>query len=103
MEYPLYGLTVLLVMATPTLARQEQPIPVSTAGLSSHDPANHASGPRRPEMQVLERKELPRGLIREKLRLPGFDPDESVPAIAIHPAAGGPLPVAICLHYFRGA
>ncbi|MCY3018474.1 MAG: dienelactone hydrolase family protein [Planctomycetota bacterium] len=54
-------------------------------------------------MQVLERKELPGGLVREKLRLPGFDPDESVPAIAIHPAAGGPFPIAICLHYFRGA
>jgi predicted esterase len=26
-----------------------------------------------------------------------------VPAIAVHPAAGGPFPVAICLHCFRGA
>jgi pimeloyl-ACP methyl ester carboxylesterase len=42
-------------------------------------------------------------LIRERLRLPGFDPDEAVPAIAIHPASGGPFPVAICLHCFRGA
>ena len=56
-----------------------------------------------PEVQVLERKDLPGGLIREKLRLPGFDPDEAVPAIALHPASGGPLPVCIALHGFRGA
>jgi hypothetical protein len=37
------------------------------------------------EMQVLERRDLPGGLVREKLRLPGFDPDESVPAVAVHP------------------
>jgi len=55
------------------------------------------------EMQILERMELPGGLVREKLRLPGFDPDEAVPAIAIHPASGGPFPVAIVLHSFRGA
>jgi pimeloyl-ACP methyl ester carboxylesterase len=41
--------------------------------------------------------------MREKLRLPGFDPDEAVPAIAIHPTSGGPFPVAIVLHCFRGA
>jgi fermentation-respiration switch protein FrsA (DUF1100 family) len=51
---------------------------------------------------TLEVRELPGGLVREKLRLPGFDPDEAVPAIAVHPAAGGPLPVAIVLHGFRG-
>jgi len=56
-----------------------------------------------PEAQVLERKDLPGGLVREKLRLPGFDPDEAVPAVAIHPASGGPFPVAIALHGFRGA
>jgi len=56
-----------------------------------------------PEMQVLERRDLPGGLVREKLRLPGFDPDEAVPAIAIHPASGGPFPVCIALHPFRGA
>ena len=55
------------------------------------------------EMQILERKDLPGGLVRERLRLPGFDPDEAVPAIAVHPASGGPFPVAICLHPFRGA
>lgn len=55
-----------------------------------------------PELEVLERTELPGGLVRERLRLPGFDPDESVPAIAVHPAAGGPFPVCIVLHYFRG-
>jgi len=55
------------------------------------------------EMQVLERKDLPGGLVRERLRLPGFDPDEAVPAIAIHPASGGPFPVCIALHPFRGA
>ena len=55
------------------------------------------------EMRTLERKDLPGGLVREQLRLPGFDPDEAVPAVAIHPASGGPFPVAICLHSFRGA
>lgn len=54
------------------------------------------------DIQVLERSELPGGLIRERLRLPGFDPDEAVPAIAIHPASGGPFPIAFCLHWFRG-
>jgi hypothetical protein len=56
-----------------------------------------------PETQIIERKDLPGGLVRERLRLPGFDPDEAVPAIAIHAAAGGPFPVALCLHCFRGA
>jgi len=55
-----------------------------------------------PEVQVLERTQLPGGLVREKLRLPGFDPDEAVPAIAIHPAANGRYPIALCLHCFRG-
>jgi predicted esterase len=55
-----------------------------------------------PEPQILERQNMPDGLVREKLRLPGFDPDEAVPAIAIHPASGGPFPVVICLHCFRG-
>jgi len=63
--------------------------------------ATAASAPR--EMQVLERQDLPGGLVRERLRLPGFDPDEAVPAIAIRPASGGFFPVAICLHCFRGA
>ena len=62
-----------------------------------------AAAPAPPEVQVLERKDLPGGLVREKMRLPGFDPDEAVPAIAIHPASGGPFPVAIALHGFRGA
>ena len=57
----------------------------------------------RADVQVLERTELPGGLVRERLRLPGFDPDESVPAVAIHPATGGPFPVCLVLHYFRGA
>jgi pimeloyl-ACP methyl ester carboxylesterase len=56
-----------------------------------------------PEMRIIERSDLPGGLVRERLRLPGFDPDEAVPAVAIHPASGGPFPVAICLHSFRGA
>ncbi len=64
-------------------------------------PAAAAAAP--PEVQVLERKDLPGGLVRERLRLPGFDPDEAVPAIAIHPASGGPFPVCITLHSFRGA
>ncbi|MGA2620995.1 MAG: dienelactone hydrolase family protein [Thermoguttaceae bacterium] len=55
------------------------------------------------KMQIVEQRALPGGLVREKLRFPGFDPDEAVPAIAIHPATGGPFPVCIVLHYFRGA
>ena len=54
-------------------------------------------------MQIIERRDLPGGLVRERLRLPGFDMDEAVPAIAIHPASGGPFPVCIVLHCFRGA
>jgi dienelactone hydrolase len=56
-----------------------------------------------PAPQVLESQQLPGDLVRERLLLPGFDPDESVPAIAIHPAAGGPFPVCVVLHYFRGS
>ncbi len=73
------------------------PTGLSAASSSSKDPAS------RPEIQIVEREDLPGGLVRERLRLPAFDPDESVPAIAIHPASGGPFPVAICLHYFQGA
>lgn len=62
-----------------------------------------AAAPPPSEGQVLERRDLPGGLVREKLRLPGFDPDEAVPAIALHPSSGGPFPVAIVLHPFRGA
>ncbi len=51
----------------------------------------------------IERTELPGGLVRERLHLPGFDPDEAVPAIAVHPAAGGPFPVAVVIHGFRGS
>jgi hypothetical protein len=64
-------------------------------------PAGALAAP--PKMQILERRDLPGGLVRERLRLPGFDPDEAVPAIAIHPASGGPFPVCFVLHYFRGA
>jgi pimeloyl-ACP methyl ester carboxylesterase len=62
-----------------------------------------AATPAPPEMQVLERRDLPGGLVRERLRLPGFDPDEAVPAIAVRPGVGGPFPVCIALHSFRGA
>lgn len=55
------------------------------------------------KIQIVAREDLPGGLVRERLRLPGFDPDETVPAIAVHPASGGPFPVAFCLHYFQGA
>jgi pimeloyl-ACP methyl ester carboxylesterase len=99
----LFGLVVLCVTAAPALAQPDKPIPVSSPKLPSHNPTNHVSDLRRPEIQVLERKELAGGLVREKLRLPGFDPDEVVPAVAVHPAAGGPFPIAICLHSFRGA
>lgn len=56
-----------------------------------------------PDIQVLQRSDLSGGLVCERLRLPGFDPDETVPAIAIHPVGNGPFPVAICLHCFRGS
>ena len=69
--------------------------------LSASLAASAAAAPA--EVQILERKDLPGKLVREKLRLPGFDTDEAVPAIAIHPASGGPFPVCIVLHYFRGA
>jgi pimeloyl-ACP methyl ester carboxylesterase len=55
-----------------------------------------------PKIRIIEQGTLPGGLVREKLRCPGFDLDEAVPAIAIHPAVGGPFPVCIVLHYFRG-
>jgi uncharacterized protein len=64
--------------------------------------AQAAAGPPALEARTLERKELSNGLVREKLLLPGFDPDEAVPAIAIHPGSGGPFPVVLVLHYFRG-
>jgi uncharacterized protein len=61
------------------------------------------AAPAPPKIRVLEQRSLPGGLVRERLRLPGFDADETVPAIAIHRASGGPFPVCIVLHYFRGA
>ena len=76
-------------------------VAVCLTGLTACLSATAAASPA--EVQVLERRDLAGGLVREKLRLPGFDPDEAVPAIAIHPAAGGPFPVALCLHSFRGA
>ena len=83
MRIVFWSTTVLLAFLLPCL---------STAAAGSH-----------PDVQLLERKDLPGGLVRERLRLPGFDPDEAIPAIAVHPASGGPFPVAICLHSFRGA
>jgi uncharacterized protein len=62
-----------------------------------------AAGAPVPEIRTIERRELPNGLVREKLLLPGFDPDEAVPAIAVHLASGGPFPVVLVLHYFRGS
>ena len=62
-----------------------------------------AAAPSPSEVQIIERRDLPGGLVRERLRLPGFDPDEAVPAIAIHRSSGGPFPVAFVLHSFRGA
>ena len=99
----LCGLALLGAPSIPVPAQPSQPLPQPSPEVSASDPARRAPVIRRLEVQVLERKELPGGLVREKLRLPGFDPDEAVPAIAIHPAAGGPFPVALCLHCFRGA
>ena len=97
------GLAVLWMSAALTLAQPDKPLSPRGPELWPRDPTNHASELRRPALQVLDRKDLPGGLVRERLRLPGFDPDESVPAIAVHPAVGGPFPVAICLHCFQGA
>jgi pimeloyl-ACP methyl ester carboxylesterase len=84
-------------------AQHEGSVNSPNRGLFRQHPADYNSELRRSEMQILERNDLPGGLVREQLRLPGFDPDEAVPAVAIHPASGGPFPVAICLHSFRGA
>ncbi|MHB1036384.1 MAG: dienelactone hydrolase family protein [Pirellulales bacterium] len=83
--------------AVPTISWKAK---VVLAVLLTSFPAVATAAP--PDAQVLERKDLPGGLVREKLRLPGFDPDEAVPAIAFHPAAGGPFPVCLTLHSFRG-
>ncbi len=103
MQNPLYALTVLGLATMLAPAQSDTPASPSGPGAAPHELNGGRPERRLAEAQMLERKELPGGLVREKLRLPGFDPDESVPAIAIHPAAGGPFPVAFCLHYFRGA
>jgi hypothetical protein len=96
-------LAVFWLAAAPALAQQDRPLEPPSRRLAPQTLTDRATELRRPEIQILERKELPGRLVREKLRLPGFDPDESVPAIAVHPTVGGPFPVAICLHSFRGA
>ncbi|MCX6930064.1 MAG: prolyl oligopeptidase family serine peptidase [Verrucomicrobia bacterium] len=100
---PYCGLAVLGMFATLALAQPEKAVQPLGPELASRNPSSRNAEPRRSPIQILDRKDLPGGLVREQLRLPGFDPDESVPAIAIHPATGGPFPVAICLHCFRGA
>jgi hypothetical protein len=94
---------VLWGASTPLLAQRELPLPSVSERVSTQPQPEKPRELRRPEIQVLDRKELPGGLVREKLCLPGFDPDETVPAIAIHPASGGPFPVAFTFHSFRGA
>ena len=98
----LAGLAVGWAVNAVALAPQEspQPTPARLSNVQSLNNPDRALS--RLEIQVLERKVLPDGLVRERLRFPGFDPDESVPAIACHPAEGGPFPVALVLHYFRG-
>jgi hypothetical protein len=87
-------------------------VAVFTAGLIAvlASPARPADADREREKGApaagtapIEQTEVPGGLVREKLRLPGFDPDEAVPAIAFRPSSGGPFPVAFALHYFRGS
>lgn len=70
--------------------------------ITSFASVSGTSAAARDEIRILEQSQLPGGLVRERLLLPGFDPDEAVPAIAIHPASGGPFPVVVCLHWFRG-
>lgn len=55
------------------------------------------------ELQVLERQELPNGLIREKSLLPGWDPSDPVPAIAVYPKGKAGLPLVVLLHWFQGS
>jgi hypothetical protein len=85
---------VLWGASTPLLAQRELPLPSVSERASTQPQPEKPRELRRPEIQVLDRKELRDGLVREKLCLPRFHPDETVPAIAIHPASGGPFPVA---------
>jgi fermentation-respiration switch protein FrsA (DUF1100 family) len=99
----LCALAVFPVANAPAMPQPERPGQSSNGRVIVQSPADSGSALRRLDIQILERKDLPGGLVREKLRLPGFDPDEAVPAIVLRPAAGGPFPVAIVMHYFRGA
>jgi dienelactone hydrolase len=55
------------------------------------------------ELQVLGRQELSNGLIWEKLLLPGWDPSDPVPAIAVYPRGKAGLPLVVLLHWFQGS
>ncbi|HUT60547.1 MAG TPA: dienelactone hydrolase family protein [Phycisphaerae bacterium] len=67
--------------------------------------AGIALGAERPEDKpvVLERAELDGGLVREKIRLPGCDPSDPVPAIAVYPKEAARLPLVFLFHWFRGS
>ncbi len=55
------------------------------------------------DAQVIERRELADGLIREKLLLQGWDPTDPVPGIAIYPKGKTKLPFVVLLHWFQGS
>ncbi len=56
-----------------------------------------------PASQVQERQELEGGLVREKLLLPGWDPSDPVPAIALYGRAAAHAPVVFLFHWFQGS
>jgi dienelactone hydrolase len=55
------------------------------------------------KLQVIERREIENGLVREKLLLPGWDPADPVPAIAIAPRGASKVPVVFVFHWFQGS
>ncbi|NQT82972.1 alpha/beta hydrolase [bacterium] len=54
------------------------------------------------ELQILERREVGEGLVREKLLLGGWDSSDPVPAIAVYPKGRTALPLVVLLHWFQG-
>ncbi|HAK96333.1 MAG TPA: hypothetical protein DCM87_15410, partial [Planctomycetes bacterium] len=62
-----------------------------------------AGGERIGASEPIERQDLAGGLCREKLLLPGWDPSDPVPAIAVYPKGGRGLPLVILCHWFQGS
>lgn len=47
-------------------------------------------------------KHLQGDLVKERILLPGWDPSDPVPAVAVYPSAGHPLPVVFLFHGIHG-